>query len=346
MQYAIMYNPGHNRVYFESSLKLSIAEFEIVAEKLSVKYDNLKNEVIYGVNYLIFTTEAAVNQIDVGILSRLSFIYALFSLEEINNQIYLKPIEMIKEDYIDEGISSLLKYTGKTNEMFTRMLINIAYFSQSKTEGIRLLDPLAGKGTTLFEGIVKGFDVYGIEIGENVVAEASNFLKRFLESQRYKYLFNQERFSGPNRSFSVLKHIFKIARTKEELKAKETKTVEILAGNSMYVDKIYPKEYFDILVSDLPYGVQHGSVTNEKQSSQTRNPYELLRTCLPSWIKVLKITGVMVLSFNNNILSRKKIEQLLELHNLKVFADEMYLQLEHRVDQAIQRDVIVAYKDI
>ncbi len=34
MEYAILCNPGHNRVYFEASLQLAEAEFALVARKL------------------------------------------------------------------------------------------------------------------------------------------------------------------------------------------------------------------------------------------------------------------------------------------------------------------------
>ena len=346
MIYAILYNPGHNRVYFETSLKLSISEFNIAAQKLSTEYENVQHQNIYGINYLTFQTSHELSESDIIIISDLSFVYALFKIESINGETYFKPIKKTKEEYVDDSISTILKYTGKTNEIFTRMMINIAFYSQSNNENIRLLDPIAGKGTTLYEGLIKGYNVYGIEIGDNVVNESYHFVKRFLETARYKFEYESMKISGPNKSFSALRHTFEIARTKEERKNKNTKIMELIAGNSLYANKYYKKNYFDIIVGDLPYGVQHGNVTNEKQSSLTRNPAELLNACLPSWFEVLKPNGIIVLAWNSNVLSRKMMEQLFEEQGLIVKNDEAYLQFEHRVDQSILRDIIVAQKRI
>lgn len=344
MFYAILYNPGHNRVYFETSLKLAISEFNIVAQKLSTKYENVQHQNIYGIDYLTFHTNNELSHSDIKIISDLSFVYALFKIEHISDEFYFKPIKKIREDFVDESISAILKYTGKTNEIFTRMMINIAFYSQSNSENIRLLDPIAGKGTTLYEGLIKGYDVYGIEIGDNVVNESYHFIKRFLEAARYKFEYSSMKISGPNKSFSALRHTFETAKTKNEFKSKNTKTIEIIAGNSLYANKYYKKNYFDIIVGDLPYGVQHGNVTNEKQSSLTRNPTELLNACLPPWLEVLKPNGIIVLAWNSNVLSRKKIEQLFEEQGLIVKNDDAYLQFEHRVDQSILRDIIIAQK--
>jgi len=173
-------------VYFETSLKLSISEFNIVAQKLSTEFENVRHRNIYGIDYLTFQTANELSPSDLKIIFDLSFIYALFKTENIGGEAYFKPVEKTREDFVDEGISTILKYTGKTNEIFTRMMINIAFYSQSSNENIKLLDPIAGKGTTLYEGLIRGYDVFGIEIGESVVNEAYHFVKRFLETARYK----------------------------------------------------------------------------------------------------------------------------------------------------------------
>lgn len=344
MIYAILCNPGHNRVYFETSLKLAISEFNIVAQKLSTVFENVQHQNIYGVDYLTFQTAEELSLSDIATIFELSFIYALFKIEHINSELYLKPIEKIKDEFVDDSIGTILKYTGKTNEIFTRLMINIAYYSQDNRDNIRLLDPLAGKGTTLYEGLIKGYDVYGIEIGTNIVNESYHFVKKFLETARYKFEHDALKLSGENKAFTSLRHTFKIAKTKEDFKSKNIKTLELIAGNSVYANKYYKKNYFDIIVGDLPYGVQHGIITNEKQTSLTRNPTELLTSCLPVWYEVLKPNGIIVLSWNNNVLSRKKMEELFDTQYFAVQNDGAYLQFEHRVDQAILRDIIVVRK--
>jgi len=342
--YAILHNPGHNRVYFETSRALSMAEFAIAAQNLAAGCTNVRRENIEGIDYVLFDTERAMTEADIRVVSELSFVYALYQVSELGSELVLKPIRKVCAEFVDEGIGAILKYTGKTNEIFTRMMINIAYYSQGSRENIRLLDPIAGKGTTLYEGLVKGYHVHGIEIGDTVVNEAVQFVKRFLEMARYKFTYAPLKISGPNKMFTAQRHTFEAARTKEAAKAGDTRKIGLIAGNSVYADRYYPKKYFDIIVGDLPYGVQHGNVTSEKQSSLTRNPAELLGACLPAWATVLKQGGALALAWNSNVLPRERMEVLLAANGFAVQKEEPYLQLAHRVDQAIMRDVVVAKK--
>ena len=73
------------------------------------------------------------------------------------------------------------------------MMINVALMSGgfSDDQRIELLDPIAGKGTTLFAGLIYGFNVSGIEIGKNAVHDASVFFKKNLELERYKHTFSK-----------------------------------------------------------------------------------------------------------------------------------------------------------
>ena len=345
MTYAILYHPGHNRVYFETAQKLALAEFEIAAAGISVSCGDLRNESIGGIVYLQFETEGVLTAQDVWVLTGLSFVYAIFAVEKMQEEVYLRPLESARNGFVDEGISSIMKYTGKTNEVFTRMLVNIAYHTQTAgAEGVRLLDPVAGKGTTLYEGLAMGFHVYGVEVGDKVVTEAYHFMKRFLENARYKFDLQSQRISGAQKSFSAMRHSFAIAPTKEAYKAKDTRTFEFVAGNSQHVGHFYKKNTFHMIVGDLPYGVQHGNVTNEKQTNLTRNPAELLKTCLPAWGQVLCKGGALVLAWNSHVLPRGKMIEILVAAGLIVKDDGAYAALAHRVDQAILRDVVVAVK--
>lgn len=343
IKYAILCKPGHNRVYFEQSKRLSEAELKMAFPRLDVSCSEVAGEYIAGVFYLTFTAAEELTGKAFEAVSRLSFVYALF----IVSGEMLRPIARTNPRFMDEGISSMLKYTGKTNELFTAMLINAALFASdfSACDRIKLLDPIAGKGTTLFEGLVNGFDVCGIEIGDKVVAEVHAFFKKYLETERYKHSGHAEKISGENKSFRAQRYSFLLAHTKEELRDGDARSLEIIAGNSVYANKLYRKNTFDILVGDLPYGVQHGNVTAEKQSSLTRNPSELLNACLDSWRDVLKRGGAMSLAWNSFVLPREEMCALLTEHGFTVMTGEAYDCLEHRVDSAIKRDVIVARKD-
>lgn len=345
MTYGILYHPGHNRVYFETALKLAELEFSIVAQKISVTVENCRNQEIGGVWYFVFQTDGALKQEDIERISELSFLYALFRIEgDTEEKLCFLPLEKKAVSYLDESISTILKYTGKTNEIFTRMMLNIASANIDGDGEVKLLDPIAGKGTTLYEGLIKGYHVYGIEIGEKVTAEACNFLKRFLETARCKFELNTIRLSGPGKSYTATRNTFVLGRNKEEVRKKQTKTAEFIAGNSLYANQYFRKNFFDMIVGDLPYGIQHGNVTNEKQTSLTRSPMELLSACLPVWSEVLRPGGVIVLAWNSNVFSREKMVHLVQEKGLQVLNDGPYTRFEHRVDQSIKRDIIVALK--
>jgi hypothetical protein len=323
---------------------MSMSELAVASQKMSVAPCDIALKRIAGIDYLSFAAEAELPINDIEILSGLSFTFALFELVAIGGADCLRPVDKIVSRHLDEGLSSILKYTGKTNEIFTRMMLNVAYYSQDKTGGIRLLDPVAGKGTTLYEGLIKGFDAYGVEIGDKIVAEAYQFMKKYLETEKYKHESEKIRVSGPNKSFVSTKYVIDFAKTKEAFKEKDKTHFEMIAGNSARADFYYKKNFFDIIAGDLPYGVQHGSVTSQKQSSLTRNPAELLESCMPAWVSVLRPGGVIALAWNTYVLSRENIERIFERNGLSVKNDAAYLGFSHRVDQSIIRDVIVAIK--
>ncbi len=344
--YALLGNPGHNRVYFKQSQKLSVGELQLALPHLSQTCRDIRVEEIGGIIYVVFSSEKPLTEKDFEILSRLSFVYALFEIRVIGRDILLQPIGRWDTPFIDDSLSSILNYTGKTNEIFTRMMINTAVFVSdfAGSDHIRLLDPIAGKGTTVFEGLVAGYDAYGIEIGDKAVNDAYHYLKKYLETDKYKHTTKTERVSGPNKSFTAKRYTFDIAKSKEDMKENRVRHAELIAGNSVYADRFFKKNFFHIIVGDLPYGVQHGNVTNENQTSQTRNPKELLKACLPVWRRVLLPGGAIVLAWNTFVLPRDALVKTLETAGFDVFNDGVFLEFEHRVDQAINRDIVVAKK--
>lgn len=344
--YAVLANPGHNRVYFEAAKKLSLAELEIACRRFSVECKDFTLTEIEGIVYLTFNAEEPLSSHDLVWLSRLSFTYAIFELRKKESEVVLIPLRKISSYYFNDDLSTILKYTGKTNELFTRLMINVAVLSSDfyDTENINLLDPVAGKGTTLFESLIAGYNSYGIEINLNVVHEAAVYFKKYLENQKYKHTLKKERMRGRAKSFTANFYRFEFAKTKEDLKAGKTLQLCMVAGDSRYSNRFFKKKMFHIIVGDLPYGVQHKNINNQSQLSVTRNPKELLNHCLPSWVESLKSGGVIALAWNKFVLSREEIIEIFSKHNLEVLNDSPYTDFEHRVDQAINRDIIVAKK--
>ena len=107
--------------------------------------------------------------------------------------------------------------------------------------------------------------------------------------------------------------------------------MRVITGDSSNACKLLNNEKFNLIVSDLPYGVQHFT------TNQTRNPIQVLKDCAADWKASLKPGGVMVLAFNRNIPKRKAL--------LEVFTDQGMQDLgftaPHRMSESIVRDIVV-----
>lgn len=347
MTYLILQHPGHNRVYYDSSDKLARAELNLAIEKLSIPCSSAEIIEIEGIRYLSFSTQKVLTESDLKIISRLSFLFALFQKDELKGNVVLIPKAKLEYEYLDSKISTLLKYQGKTNELFTKMMVNVALLTSNfnYSDKIELLDPVSGKGTTLFEAAVYGLNAFGIEIETKFANESALFFKKYLEDERLKHEFKKRQIFGNNKSEAVFIAEFDYARSKSEFKlADERKKLGVVLGNARDAFKYFKKERFHLIVGDLPYGIFHGNRAEKKSNSATRNPSELLEICVVEWFKVLKKGGVVVLAWNSFVASPKRLAAVFEDAGFQVQKDTPFNEFEHRVDKSIKRDIIVAKK--
>lgn len=255
----------------------------------------------------------------------------------------LIPIALPEVHYIHPKISSLLKYRGKTNELFTKMMIHIAMLSSDYKldSNTRLLDPIAGRGTTLYEASFYGMHAYGIEIEPKSVQEATLFFRKYLETEHIKHKLEKRAIAGQNKLNAQYIHDFKYALSKEEMKdEKLVRHLAFVGGRTQDAKSYFKKAQFHLIVGDLPYGVLHG---NKNQGSDfTRNPTTLLTESIGEWKKVLLVGGVVVMAWNAFLINRHKMIKLFEEAGYQVLNEPLYQDFEHMVDQSIKRDIIVA----
>jgi len=338
-KYAVLQNPGHNRVYFNSSGKLAKNElFALFTNNIA----DIKEELFGNVEYITFSSENKLLEEDIILLSRLSFVYAVFEIKDDN---LFFPVMKNHSYFFSDDLNMILKYSGKTNEIFTRMMINLAVFASGFKdkflENLNLLDPVCGKGTTVFDGLICGYNSFGIDLSGKLINESSQFFKKYLENGRYKHSLKQEKISGigyEKTAFKSQRHLFDIARNKSDQKENKNLICEFIDGDTRNINKYYKKNTFHIIVGDLPYGIQHENATGK---DKMRNPVNLIKTSVPVWTEVLKPGGAIVLSWNTFLLKREEFEAIFIENKLEIidFGD-----FSHRVDQAINRDVIVGVK--
>ena len=88
-----------------------------------------------------------------------------------------------------------------------------------------------------------------------------------------------------------------------------------------------------MVVSDLPYGVQHFA-------GKERSPLNTLKDAASTWSKALKRGGAMVLIYNAFIPKRDEIIEIFEAHNLKLHGESF----SHRVSESIKRELVIFQK--
>ncbi|NLD39150.1 MAG: hypothetical protein GX654_20005 [Desulfatiglans sp.] len=241
---------------------------------------------------------------------------------------FLKPLEITCNHTLPYDLVITRRYKGKTNEMFTHFLCNIARFSSRFSDlrwhDLRIFDPLAGGGTTLFTALYLGAEAIGVEKNLNDVQSTGTFLKQYTKEQKIPCIFKEERLKKSGR-----KYWFTIGADKKKCLIINGDTIEspsLITG--------IKKPHF--IVTDLPYGIQHwGRIT------------DLLTKALPVWKSLLVPGGSIVMSWDSSRFTRKEMINLIkDTTSIMVLEGGVYENMVHRVDRVIkERDVIVARKE-
>jgi tRNA G10 N-methylase Trm11 len=113
----------------------------------------------------------------------------------------------------------------------------------------------------------------------------------------------------------------------------------VLHADTTALDGLIRGNVADVLVTDLPYGVAHGSY--DDAGGISRRPLDLLERAVPEWLPLLRAGGAVGLSWNTKVARRELAEDILLAAGLELVE---HAPLAHRVDQGIERDVIVARK--
>src|SRR5258708_32949388 len=145
-------------------------------------------------------------------LSRLgatSEVYQYFArLGEIEGPL-LRPLEPQFRPFIPLEMTEARRYRGKTNEIFSQVLLNVAIFAgayaQEFTSRLRILDPLAGGGTTLFLAVAAGHDAFGIELERQDIETTAVFIRQYLHNEHipFKELDERGRKAGRRYQFEL-----------------------------------------------------------------------------------------------------------------------------------------------
>lgn len=278
-----------------------------------------------GQDYLRLDLTAMPDARQMQALGALAMTSAFFELRDqigTDDGPWLRPLDTGFEPAFPPDMVMARRYRGKTNEMFTRFLLNIARhssaFAAEPWRELRVFDPLAGGGTTLFSALVLGAHVAGVEKSAQDAQTTAAFIQQYTREEGIACKVKEERLKKVGRRWWF--ELGKADPRRCMLALGDTlQSAELLAG--------FRKPH--LIVGDLPYGIQHHG---ELES--------LLRQALPLWVSLLMPGGAMALAWDATRFARGDMlalaQQALPAQCVLLNAPP-YDALGHRVDRVIKR---------
>lgn len=253
----------------------------------------------------------------------------------------LRPRELPSVLHHPGDLETILKYPGKTNEQFTALLVNLAAALSTHRAGLfdgslALLDPLCGRGTTLNRALRLGLSPRGADIDRKDVEAYRAFLTTWLRTHRYKHTLSATRLTVHGEQLGS-RIDAELAPDKQALREGRGQRLTVLGCDTTRLGELLPARSVDALVADLPYGVQHGS---RADGSWQRSPLEVLRAAAPGWRTLLRDGAGLALALNRHTLDHDAASAVLAEAGLRVISRDGAFR--HRVDQSIDRDVLLA----
>ena len=339
MHYRMLLWPHANARYQSETLKLATAELELMLARLAPGAEIAADERL-GMPCLGIRVNAPLDAASVGALRRHSLLYGLFEDQDG----LLKPVAGRGEAAVGRDLPAILKYKGKTNELFLQLLINAAlYAGDYWREGgpLSMLDPMCGRATGLFVAANYGWDALGADVDRGDLKEAEQFFRRYLEYHRFKHTVT--------RLSRTLKKGGSAAECRFEYAPQAhvpRRALSLVCLDAALCGGALGKNAFHLIACDLPYGVRHDAQLERGQRAKGNWLEALLEKALPDWRAALKPGGAMALSFNAQNMKLERLRALMEGAGLEVLSGGACDGFAHWVEQAITRDIAVCRKPL
>ncbi|WP_193636293.1 TRM11 family SAM-dependent methyltransferase [Brachybacterium subflavum] len=359
--------PSANRVFTASAGPLAVREARWVLGAHLGAPVNVREREIAGADYLEIGTDAQDDAPgSVGghamrpLVAQLSSTFAAFeasrpgaaavsaAAEPIGSALpLLRPTPLPGVMRHGSELETTLRYSGKTNEQFTALLLNLAAALSSRRGGVlrgdlAVLDPTCGRGTTLSRALRLGLSPTGADIDAKDIDAYRTFLTTWAKQQHLPHTQSSGRLglrSPAGGRGAGSRWDFELAADRRAQRAGEVQKLHLLTCDTTRLGEVLPDRSVDALVADLPYGVQHGARTEGWQ----RSPLDLLEQAIPAWRALLRTGGGMALALNRRTAPYARVHEILGSHGLTVLSGDGAFR--HRVDQAIDRDVVLAVPD-
>jgi hypothetical protein len=313
-----------------SNLARDLAEAELLASPIGPGLRNVSLRRIAARDYLQFDLPAPITDEVAQLLASMAMLGSVFELFDAIGDVagpLLRAVPGVQPAFISPDMAATRRYKGKTNEDFTRFLCNMAKyasdFAGEEWAALDVVDPLCGGGTTLFTALSLGADVAGLDLDRTDIESTATFVTQYCRENRIALNTKEERL----RKLGARRWLFQIGRDDVRrcmlVHGNAGQTCELLAG--------FGRPH--LIVTDLPYGIQHSGPL-----------HGLLTDCLPGWTELLLSGGAIAFSWDSTRLDRQEMMALVgKVADLEVIDRPPYDRLAHRVDRVIKRrDVLVA----
>lgn len=339
MHYKMLLWPHANARYQNETLKLAAAELEMMLARLAPGAEIAADERL-GMPCLDLNADGPLPADAVGALRRHSLLYGLF--EDQGGA--LRPLAGRADAAVGRDLPAILKYKGKTNELFLQMLINAALYAGDFWDSdapLSMLDPMCGRATGLFVAANYGWDALGADVDRGDLKEAEQFFRRYLEYHRFKH--------SVTRLSRTLKQGGSAAECRFEYAPQAhapRQALSLLCLDASRTGGALGRSAFHVIACDLPYGVRHDAQLGRGTKAKGNWLEALVEGALPEWKTALKPGGAIALSFNAQNLKLERLRELMERAGLEVLRGGVYDGLAHWVEQAITRDIAVCRKPL
>lgn len=327
--------PQRSTLYAALATALAGPEWQI--SPLAEAVDEIQSVTVGGAGYLQLTLNRELADLSptlLGLLAMTTEFYEFFAELGGLPGPFLRPLAIPAPAYVPEEIVVTRRYRGKTNELFTRFLLNAAYFGSDFVQSdilphLSVLDPLCGGGTTLLQALVYGWDGYGLDHDKSAISTTDGFLRQYLRDARVRFQQRQERVRGLGDRY----------RFTLDPKGDQPRRCVLAQADTTQAAQAVDGVKVHLIVADLPYGVQHqGQLAT------------LLTQGLPQWLPLLRPGGAMALAWESTRFPRDEMVQIVQectgVVGHFVLLDSLpHRALAHPVDRVIkERDVIVVKK--
>ncbi|MEM1349105.1 MAG: hypothetical protein AAGI01_11150 [Myxococcota bacterium] len=312
MHLAMLLDPTARSAYFADTMDVAMAEFALHYPGVEVTHTRI--------GAMDFLRTSLPEQV-LAEVTRMSCVLGVFAVDEASEQL-LEPLDVDPGFILPADLVFGAKYRGKTNELVTQLAINAACrFCASRFPPRTLLDPMAGRGTTLLWALRYGMDARGVEPDHQAVEDLHRHIKRQTKLHRIKH-DHQRGFVGKKnkRGDGQFTHY-----------ALGGHTARLITGDSRDAQALLANQRFDLVVADLPYGIQHGS---RGAKGGLRG---LVEACAPAWIASMREGGAMALIYNTYRPTREELTEIFFTLGCTV----QDFTAPHRMSESIVRDVLV-----